>query len=153
MAFVFFVSLTFFFILLLALTFYFVLVMEGSLADLRLDDEDEREENEGWKVDQDVQEGETGLDLTLVGCFLTTKAVNYHSMKSTLENLWHSLAGVTIMDTREKRFTFRFYYEVDIDRVLNGALWTFNNHLLIFYKLRDEEDLLGVPLFHTAFWV
>lgn len=57
------------------------------------------------------------------------------------------------MDLREKRFTFRFYYEVDIDKVLNGVPWTFNNHLLILHKLRDGEDPLGVPLFHIVFWV
>lgn len=67
------------------------LVMEAGLADMCLDDEDEKEENKGWKVDQDVHEGEIVPNLTLVGCFLTTRAINFHSMKSTLANQWHPL--------------------------------------------------------------
>lgn len=64
-----------------------VLSMESSLADLRLDDEDKREENEGWRVEEDVFESEIVSDLTLLGYFLTLKTVNFFSMKTTLANL------------------------------------------------------------------
>lgn len=61
--------------------------MKSSLAGWRLDDEEEKEENEGWRVDEDVQATNAIHELTLVGCFLTLKAVNFMSMKTTLANL------------------------------------------------------------------
>ncbi|MBA0804474.1 hypothetical protein Gohar_004057 [Gossypium harknessii] len=35
-----------------------------------------------------------------------------------------------ILDLGEMGYLFRFYNRVDIDRVVKGASWTFNNHLL-----------------------
>lgn len=42
---------------------------------------------------------------------------------------------------------------MDMDRVLKGSPWTFNNHLLVLYKLELKEDPLQVPLVLTPFWV
>ncbi|MBA0794457.1 hypothetical protein Gohar_018785, partial [Gossypium harknessii] len=33
-----------------------------------------------------------------------------------------------------------FYYEINLDRFLEGSPWTFNNHLLLFHRLREGED-------------
>ncbi|MBA0843396.1 hypothetical protein Goarm_000591, partial [Gossypium armourianum] len=48
----------------------------------------------------------------LVGCFLTASVIYFLTMRSTK------------------------------DRVLNGALWTFNNHILMIYRLKDGDDPL-----------
>lgn len=42
---------------------------------------------------------------------------------------------------------------MDMERVLKSSPWTFNNHLLMLYKLQREEDPLKVPLIFTPFWV
>ncbi|MBA0739311.1 hypothetical protein Gogos_012595 [Gossypium gossypioides] len=42
---------------------------------------------------------------------------------------------------------------MDMERVLKGSPWTFNNHLLVLYKLQWGEDPLKVPLIFTPFWV
>ncbi|KAG8499292.1 hypothetical protein CXB51_005801 [Gossypium anomalum] len=74
-------------------------------------------------------------------------------MKSTLANLWHPVRGVQIRDLGEKRYLFQFFHFMDLDRVLKGSPWTFNNHLLLLYKLQLREDPLQVPLVLTPFWV
>ncbi|MBA0834131.1 hypothetical protein Goarm_006511, partial [Gossypium armourianum] len=51
-------------------------------------------------------------------------------------------SGVQILDLGEKRFLFRFYYKMDLERVLKGSPWAFNNHLLMLHHLRDGEDPL-----------
>ncbi|MBA0655467.1 hypothetical protein Goklo_007947 [Gossypium klotzschianum] len=61
--------------------------------------------------------------------------------------------GVQIWDLGEKRFLFQFFHVMDLERVLKGSPWTFNNHLLVLYKLQWREDLLKVPLILTPFWV
>ncbi|MBA0760110.1 hypothetical protein Gotri_022889 [Gossypium trilobum] len=42
-------------------------------------------------------------------------------MKNTTANLWHPLRGVLILDLGEKMFLFKFFHEMDIKRVMEGA--------------------------------
>ncbi|MBA0786908.1 hypothetical protein Gotri_027097 [Gossypium trilobum] len=74
-------------------------------------------------------------------------------MKSTMANLWHPVKGVQICDLGEKRYLFQFFHAMDMNRVLKGSPWTFNNHLLVLYKLELGEDPLQIPLVLTHFWV
>ncbi|KAK5844682.1 hypothetical protein PVK06_000823 [Gossypium arboreum] len=74
-------------------------------------------------------------------------------MKSTMANLWHPVRGVQIQDLKEKRFLFQFFHAIDMDRVLKGSPWTFNNHLLILHPLQWGEDPLKIPLIFSPFWV
>ncbi|MBA0729879.1 hypothetical protein Golax_020488 [Gossypium laxum] len=53
----------------------------------------------------------------------------------------------------EKRYIFKFFHSMDMERVLKGLPWTFNNHLLILSKLRRGEDPLKIPLVYVPFWV
>ncbi|MBA0614468.1 hypothetical protein Godav_014763 [Gossypium davidsonii] len=111
--------------------------MEDSIVNLKIHDRVE----EVWAVEEDVDE-EVDHDYCLVGCFLTTRMVNFQAMKNTLVNVWHLIGGVVISDLDEKRFLFKFYHEVDIERVIKGDPWTFNNHLLIIHRLLENEDLM-----------
>ncbi|PPE00024.1 hypothetical protein GOBAR_DD02945 [Gossypium barbadense] len=70
-----------------------------------------------------------------------------------MANLWHPIGSVSISDLGEKRFRFQFYAVVNIDRVLQGSPWTFNNHLLVFHRLMSGENLLKVFLGFLDFWV
>ncbi|XP_012435591.1 uncharacterized protein At4g02000-like [Gossypium raimondii] len=42
---------------------------------------------------------------------------------------------------------------MDFDRVVKGAPWTFNNHLLVFHHLKCGDDPLEVDLLFTEFWI
>ncbi|KAH1107595.1 hypothetical protein J1N35_011363 [Gossypium stocksii] len=42
---------------------------------------------------------------------------------------------------------------MDMERVLKGSPWTFNNQLLMLYKLQRGEDPMRVPLIFSPFWV
>lgn len=42
---------------------------------------------------------------------------------------------------------------MDMKRVLKGAPWTFNNHILMLHVVQWGEDPLQVLLFLTPFWV
>ncbi|MBA0805025.1 hypothetical protein Gohar_004570, partial [Gossypium harknessii] len=64
------------------------------------------------------------------------------AMRSTMANFLHPVKGIQILDLGEKRFLFRFYYKMDLERVLKGSPWAFNNHLLMLHHLRDGEDPL-----------
>ncbi|MBA0730618.1 hypothetical protein Golax_025594, partial [Gossypium laxum] len=42
---------------------------------------------------------------------------------------------------------------VDLERVMSGIPWTFNNHLILFHKLKVGEDPTSIPLIYSDFWV
>ncbi|MBA0644213.1 hypothetical protein Goklo_028404 [Gossypium klotzschianum] len=48
-------------------------------------------------------------------------------------------------------FLRQFYQKLDIDRVINGAPWTFNNHLLLFHQLGENENPLEFAEFLGKF--
>ncbi|KAG8472752.1 hypothetical protein CXB51_034679 [Gossypium anomalum] len=100
--------------------------MENELADLSLDDV----KDEVLLVQRDTGSQVVKNNFILVGCFLTASIVHSSAMKSTMANLWHLVRGVQISDLGDKQFRFKFFHKMDLDRVLNGLPWTFNNHLL-----------------------
>ncbi|MBA0760938.1 hypothetical protein Gotri_017948, partial [Gossypium trilobum] len=57
-----------------------------------------------------------------------------------------------IRDLGEKRYLFKFFHSMDMERVLKGLPWTFNNHLLILSNLNRGEDPLKIPLIFVPFW-
>ncbi|KAA3460219.1 nucleolin-like [Gossypium australe] len=93
------------------------------------------------------------LDLCFVGRVLTDSVVHFPALKNTLADLWHPLRGVTITELENKRILFRFYSEVDMERVIDGIPWFFNRHLIILHRLTSGDEPNAVPLWETIFWV
>ncbi|KAH1122442.1 hypothetical protein J1N35_005602 [Gossypium stocksii] len=124
-------------------------LVDSELADLNLLDEEE----ELLVVLNENGADEKLFDFCLVGRVLTESVVNFGALKNTLAYLWHPLRGVSITEMENKRILFRFYCEVDLQRVLDGLPWFFNHHLIIFHRLEGGEDPNLVPLWHTLFWV
>lgn len=52
-----------------------------------------------------------------------------------------------------KRFLFKFFHKIDLERVQNGSPWTFNNHLLVLHRMVARENPLQVPLLLVCFWL
>ncbi|KAH1057398.1 hypothetical protein J1N35_035463 [Gossypium stocksii] len=102
--------------------------MEDDLANLNLvDEEEEAFQQEAAVVDQN-------MNLSLVGCCLIDSVVHFPSLRNTMADLWHPI-------------------RVDIQRVLGGTPWFFNNHLLLLYRLQPGENPLFVQLNSSEFWV
>ncbi|KAK5785675.1 hypothetical protein PVK06_040280 [Gossypium arboreum] len=116
--------------------------MERGIEDLSLDDGEE----EAFSMPGEAEEQNAMYSFCLVGCFLTISVVHFPAMRNTMENIWHPLEGVHISDLGEKRFLFKFFNELNISRVITSAPWTFNNHLLIFHRIQENEDPMFVPL-------
>ncbi|MBA0624852.1 hypothetical protein Godav_010134 [Gossypium davidsonii] len=45
-----------------------------------------------------------------------------------------------------KHYMFKFYHEIDVEQVVNGAPWMFNNHLLVIHRLQENEDPIFCPI-------
>ncbi|MBA0694302.1 hypothetical protein Goari_004613 [Gossypium aridum] len=57
-----------------------------------------------------------------------------------MANVWHPTRGVQILGPGDKRFLFKFFHKIDLERDINGAPWTFNIQLLVFHQLEKGED-------------
>ncbi|MBA0794579.1 hypothetical protein Gohar_018894 [Gossypium harknessii] len=117
--------------------------MENDLARLRIE-----KDEEVWQFNGEGEKNTSRYEHCLVGCFLTTSVVHFLAMRN---NMWHLLGGVLISDLGENRYSCKFYQKLDIDRVINGAPWTFNNHLLLFHQLGENENPLEVSLINGGF--
>lgn len=114
--------------------------MKEDLANLNLIDEEEE------PFQEDIGAVDQTYYLCLVGRCLTHSVVHFPSLRNTLADLWHPIRGICISDLGEKWFLFQFFHEVDIQRVLMGTPWFFNNHLLLLHRSQTRENHLLVLL-------
>ncbi|MBA0659641.1 hypothetical protein Goklo_011754 [Gossypium klotzschianum] len=119
------------------------------MAGLSLDDE----EDGIIHLEREATNQEISYVNCLVGVFLTSSVVHFQEMRSTLASVWHPIGGVSISDLGKERYLFRFYYEVDVERVIKNGPWNFNSHLLILHRLQQGEDPLSVQLHWVDFWI
>ena len=59
--------------------------------------------------------------------------------------------GVAIQEVSQGLYTFQLYHAKDINRVLSGGPWTFNNQMLIVKQLHTDDNPSMVDLFHASF--
>lgn len=50
-------------------------------------------------------------------------------------------------------FLFQFYHKDDMDWVIKGGPWSFDNALLVFNVIKQGEDPVKVPLVEVDFWI
>ncbi|KAL8473720.1 hypothetical protein ACS0TY_030534 [Phlomoides rotata] len=124
--------------------------MEANFADLSLAS---GEEEEILHDDGDESEDCNTQDHCLVGRFLTQQSVNFMSMKNLMATVWRPMRGVTIWSIGEGRYLFQFFHFLDVQIVMAGSPWFFNNHPLIIHLLRKGEHQLWVSLNNLPFWV
>ncbi|KAK1376452.1 hypothetical protein POM88_032645 [Heracleum sosnowskyi] len=99
----------------------------------------EEEEDEGVII----PEGEVTKQqntYVLVGQFLTEKNINFNAMKNVLASSWRPKEGMEIHDLGGHRYSFVFYHILDMQKVLDGGPWTFEQSLLVYHKLEGKED-------------
>ncbi|XVF48482.1 hypothetical protein PTKIN_Ptkin03bG0193900 [Pterospermum kingtungense] len=112
------------------------------------------DEEEDIDMDQDGLVQQDGrMDLCLVGRFLTDRSINFNAMSSRLSEIWKPGKGVHIKHISEQRFLFQFFHQVDVNSVLAGGPWVFDNCLLLYQRLQSGMVPTSVPLFHIEIWV
>ncbi|KAL8476481.1 hypothetical protein ACS0TY_028954 [Phlomoides rotata] len=124
--------------------------MDSSFRKLSLLDE---EDEELVLVPDSHESTGLGIDLSMVGRFLTDQPINFGIMKSRMATLWKPKKCVSMKEIDEGRYIIQFYHNLDMKRVKEGAPWFFGNHLLILHQLKTWELPLAVPLNFLCFWV
>lgn len=104
--------------------------LEEMYANLVIADEEEEEIIVGNKeVVEEKQE------FVLVGRFLTEKDIKFHAMRNTMASVWRPKEGMDIHDLGDRRYSFVFYHIMDLQKVLDGGPWSFDQALLVLNLL------------------
>jgi 14-3-3 protein epsilon len=112
------------------------------------------EEEEGFSFEFE-EEGEEQVDLRwcLVGRFLCDRTIHFNSMRVRMADLWKPVKGVIIKEAKPGMFLFHFAHPLDMEAVLNGGPWTFDNNMLILEQVQLGVQIEQIPLFHATMWV
>ncbi|XP_019149859.1 PREDICTED: uncharacterized protein LOC109146661 [Ipomoea nil] len=70
-----------------------------------------------------------------------------------MASVWQSVKGVHVSKIQQGLFLFIFYHETDIQHVLEGGPWSFENHTLVSRQIRDGVIPVTVPLGTVDMWV
>ncbi|KAK2382050.1 hypothetical protein QL285_069606 [Trifolium repens] len=112
------------------------------------------QEDEGFVFD--VEEGEeevVDFRWCLVGRYLGDRSIHVNSMKVTMADVWRPVKGVKIKEAITGLFLFQFAHALDMEAVLQGGPWAFNNQMLIMERVQLGVQIENIPLHHVDFWV
>lgn len=82
--------------------------------------------NHRWKVEKPK------TTYTLIGHFLTDKNINFNVMQNVLASLLCPKEGMEIHDIGGYQYSFVFYHPLDLQKILDGGPWTFEQNLLVY---------------------
>lgn len=82
------------------------------------------EEKIGVFVGSEAIEHNKGT-FVLVGRYLTEKHINFNALQNMLASIWRPNEGLEIHEIGGMRYSFIFYHSLDVQKVLGGGLWSF----------------------------
>lgn len=123
--------------------------MHQHMEGLRIDDE----ENESFVLGDDIEEEVNRYDLCLVGRLLTAKNVNSRAMKSKIADAWKPSMEISIKEMNQDMFLFQFYKLEDVQWVLKGGPWMFDNVMLVLHQIAPGENPANVNLWFLNIWI
>ena len=99
------------------------------------------------------KEGMESYALSLIGKFLTCRLFNRKAAITTLKKAWGLEESVQMIKVGTNLFQLKFQTEFEMDRVLKGGPWSFDNQvlLLICWKARMMAD--NVRFDSVSLWV
>ena len=72
--------------------------------------------------------------LSLIGKFLTCRSFNKKAAQGTLKCAWGLDNQVQVVEVGANLFQFKFNSKFDMNRVLKGRPWTFDNQVLLLVR-------------------
>lgn len=111
------------------------------------------EDEEGGVVVGEEEVVKAATTYVLIGKFLTEKNINFQAMQNVLASIWRPREGVEIHDLGGQRYSFVFFHVLDLQKVLEGGPWTFEQSLLVYKKLEVNEDSHLIILNQVDMWV
>lgn len=123
-------------------------MLEEMYARMTIEDEEEGGVTvEGEEIIENTQ------TFVLVGKFLTEKNINFNAMQNVMASLWRPKEGMEVHDLGGARYSFVFYHPLDLQKVIEGGPWSFEQSMLVCYQVAGNEDLHTVKLHEVDIWI
>lgn len=126
---------------------------EASLEEMYANLVIEGEEEEDDMVVPNTEVVEQKPTYMLVGKFLTEKNINFQAMQNLMASLWRPREGMEFYDMGDRKFSFIFFHKLDVQKVLEGGPWSFEQAMLVLNQVSVEEDPNMVQLQDIEMWV
>ncbi|XP_074378336.1 uncharacterized protein LOC141719869 [Apium graveolens] len=110
-------------------------------------------EEEGGMVVDAVEIHEEKEQYVLVGRFLMENNINFQAMQNLLASLWRPKEGMEVHDLGGNKYSFVFYHVMDLNKVVDGGPWAFEQSTLVVKRVTKMEDPHMVPLEMMDMWV
>lgn len=111
------------------------------------------EENVILFDESDSVEQSTKNQYIIVGRLLTEKPIKFNFSKETLAGIWRSGKGMRVKDLAPNLFLLQFFYQMDMDRILEDVPWSYKQSMLVMKKLAPHESPFDISLTKVEFWV
>lgn len=111
------------------------------------------EEDEGGIIVASTEVVEQKQTYVLIGKFLTEKNINFHAMQNVMATLWRPKEGMEVHDIGGMRYSFVFFHKMDLQKVIDGGPWSFEQATLVLHQLEKGEDPSTVKLQYVEMWV
>lgn len=103
--------------------------LNKSWANLCLEEEEEGGESEEVIITATINEDPIDDNKwTLAGRFLTDQPVKFEYTKQALASIWRPFQKVAIERLQSNLFTFKFYCDFDLERVIEGSPWKYDHN-------------------------
>lgn len=110
-------------------------------------------EEEGGVIVGSAESQQTKEPFILIGRFLTEKNVNFNAMQNVLASIWRPKEGMEIHDIGDMRYSFVFYHPMDVQKVIEGGPWAFEQGMLVYKQIAGDEDPKEIALNEVDIWV
>ncbi|XP_074347434.1 uncharacterized protein LOC141686290 [Apium graveolens] len=75
------------------------------------------------------------------------------AMQNVLASLWRPKEGMGVHNIAGYRYSFVFYHILDLRKVIEGGPWSFEQNMLVYHHIQNEEDPGQVALNEMEIWV
>ncbi|TXG57952.1 hypothetical protein EZV62_015781 [Acer yangbiense] len=99
------------------------------------------------------ERGEKRLALCLVGKIMKKKLVNREVFKEVMNKIWRVNGGVEIEPVEGNIFAFFFKHMEDMQRILRGGPWNFDQAIIVFDKPAGIGEIAKLQFRYVDFWV
>ena len=90
---------------------------------------------------------------SLIGKFLTCRSFNKRAAQGILKCAWGLENQVQVVEVGANLFQFKFNSEFEMNRVLKGGPWTFDNQVLLHIRWKSGMTTGNVRFDLASFWV
>ncbi|MBA0814319.1 hypothetical protein Gohar_020158 [Gossypium harknessii] len=90
---------------------------------------------------------------TLICSVWTRKTYNPNSLKAQLRSIWKTKKKFEILVTGQNLFIISFEDEDDLEHIMEGRPWFFQQQLIIFDRLLKSVERNKIRLVYSLFWL